>query len=120
MKLQGIFPPIATPFNHEGKIWKVKVQHNIEKLNRTGLTGYVVCGSTGESVLLTKDEKFQLFEWVAEYAGPEKVLIAGTAAESVYETVAITNKAAGMGYKIALIRTPHYYKNLLSNPAAQL
>ena len=120
MKLQGILPPLTTPFNSEGQVWRVKVQHNIEKLNRTGLTGYVVCGSTGESVLLTKDEKFQLFEWVAEYAAPGTILIAGTAAESVSETVAITNKAADMGYKLALVRTPHYYKNLLSNPAAQL
>ena len=37
MKLQGIFSPITTPFNHEGEMWKVKVQHNIEKWNATGL-----------------------------------------------------------------------------------
>ncbi len=53
MKLHGIFPPITTPFNHEGDLWKVKLQHNIEKWNVTGLAGYVVCGSTGESVMLT-------------------------------------------------------------------
>ena len=62
MKLQGIYPPIATPFDHNGDIWKVKVQHNIEKWNLTGLAGYVVCGSTGESVLLTTEEKIQLNE----------------------------------------------------------
>ena len=50
MKLQGIYPPIATPFNHEGELYKVKVFHNVNKLNRTGLSGYCVCGSTGESV----------------------------------------------------------------------
>ena len=86
MKLQGIFPPITTPFNHEGELWKVKVQHNIEKLNLTGLAGYVVCGSTGESVMLTTEEKIQLWEWVAQYAAPEKLLIAGTGVESVRET----------------------------------
>jgi 4-hydroxy-2-oxoglutarate aldolase len=63
MKLHGIFPPITTPFNHEGELWKVKLQHNIEKWNVTGLAGYVVCGSTGESVMLTAEEKIQLFEW---------------------------------------------------------
>lgn len=119
MKLQGIFPPIATPFNHEGDIWKIKVQHNIEKWNLTGLAGYVVCGSTGESVMLTSSEKVQLFEWVAQYAAPEKLLIAGTGVESVRETVALTNRAAEIGYKAAMVRTPHYYKNLLNNAAAQ-
>ena len=120
MKLQGIFPPIATPFNHEGELWKIKVQHNIEKWNLTGLAGYVVCGSTGESVMLTTEEKIQLFEWVAQYAAPEKLLIAGTGVESVRETVALTNRAAEIGYKVAMVRTPHYYKNLLNNAAAQM
>ena len=120
MKLQGIFPPIATPFNHEGEIWKIKVQHNVEKWNLTGLAGYVVCGSTGESVMLTTEEKIRLWEWVAEYAAPEKLLIAGTGAESVRETVDLTGRAAEAGYKVAMVRTPHYYKNLINNAAAQM
>jgi 4-hydroxy-2-oxoglutarate aldolase len=119
MKLQGIFPPIATPFDHNGEIWKIKVQHNVEKWNRTGLTGYVVCGSTGESVYLSTDEKLQLWAWVAEYAAPEKLLIAGTGVESVKETIALTNQAADLGYKAAMVRTTHYYKALLNNAAAQ-
>jgi 4-hydroxy-2-oxoglutarate aldolase len=120
MKLQGIYPPIATPFNHEGEIWKIKVQHNIEKWNLTGLAGYVVCGSTGESVMLTTEEKILLWEWVAQYAAPEKLLIAGTGVESVRETVDLTNRAAEIGYKVAMVRTPHYYKNLINNAAAQM
>jgi 4-hydroxy-2-oxoglutarate aldolase len=119
MKLHGIFPPITTPFDHNGDIWKIKVQHNIEKWNRIGLSGYVVCGSTGESVMLTPEEKLQLWEWVAAYAAPEKLLIAGTGVESVRETVDLTNRAAAIGYKAAMVRTPHYYKNLLNNAAAQ-
>jgi 4-hydroxy-2-oxoglutarate aldolase len=120
MKLHGIFPPIATPFNSDGDIWKQKLQHNIEKWNLTGLSGYVVCGSTGESVHLTTEEKIQLWEWVAEFAAPEKLLIAGTGVESVRETVALTNRAAEIGYKCAMVRTPHYYKNLINNAAAQM
>jgi 4-hydroxy-2-oxoglutarate aldolase len=119
-KLQGILPPIATPFDHHGEIYKVKVQHNVEKWNRTGLAGYVVCGSTGESIYLTTEEKLQLWEWVAEYAASDKTLIAGTGAESVRESVALTNAAAERGYKAAMVRTPHYYKNLLNNVNAQV
>lgn len=120
MKLDGIFPPITTPFDHDGNLYKAKVRHNVEKWNLTALAGYVVCGSTGESVLLTGEEKLQLWGWVAEYAAPEKLLIAGTGMESVRETVSLTNQAAEAGYKAALVRTPHYYKNLVSNAAAQM
>ena len=119
-KLHGIFPPIATPFDHRGELYKIKVQHNVEKWNRTGLAGYVVCGSTGESVYLTTEEKLQLWEWVAEYASSDKILLAGTGMESVRETVALTNLAAERGYKAAMVRTPHYYKNLLNRVDAQV
>jgi 4-hydroxy-2-oxoglutarate aldolase len=119
MKLQGIYPPIATPFDHDGNLYKAKVRHNVEKWNKTGLSGYVVCGSTGESVMLTTDEKVQLWEWVAEYAASDKLLMAGTGVESVRETVALTNRAAEIGYKAAMVRTPHYYKNLLNRPETQ-
>jgi 4-hydroxy-2-oxoglutarate aldolase len=120
MKLQGIFPAIATPFDHHGDLYKVKVQHNVEKWNRLGLTGYVVCGSTGESAFLTADEKIQLFEMVARHAAPEKLLIAGTGAESVRESVRLTNRAAESGFKAALVLTPHYYRAMMTRPEAQL
>ena len=119
MKLQGIYPPIATPFDYKGDLYKIKVQHNVEKWNKTGLSGYCVSGSTGESVHLTTEEKIQMWEWVAQYADSSKLLIAGTGVESVRETVALTNQAATMGYKLAMVRTPHYYKNLINNTEAQ-
>jgi len=120
LKLHGIFPPIATPFDHNGDLYKIKVQHNLEKWNRTGLAGYVVCGSTGESVYLTTEEKIRLWEWVAEYAAPEKLLLAGTGAEGVRETIELTNRAADIGYKAAMVRTPFYYKNLINRADAQM
>src|SRR5580700_1591189 len=120
MKLQGIFPPITTPFDHKGDIYATKIQHNVEKWNRTSLSGYVVMGSTGESVLLTAEEKFLLWEMVAKYAAPDKLLIAGTGMESVRETVSLTNRTAEMGYKAAMVRTPHYYKNLINRADAQM
>jgi len=120
MKLQGIFPAIATPFDNKGELYKIKVQHNIERWNRTVLSGYVVSGSTGESPLLSAEEKLQLFEWVAQHAAPEKILIAGTSAESVRETVLMTNRAADLGYKAALILPPHYYRSIFSKPESQM
>src|ERR1017187_774005 len=120
LKLQGIFPPITTPFDHAGDIYRAKVQHNVEKWNLTSLAGYVVMGSTGESVMLTTEEKIAMWEMVAQYAAPEKFLIAGTGMESVRETVCLTNRAAEMGYKAAMVRTPHYYKNLIARADAQM
>ena len=120
LRLQGIFPPITTPFDHNGNIYTTKVQHNVEKWNLTTLSGYVVMGSTGESVMLTTEEKITLWEQVARHAAPDKLLIAGTGMESVRETVCLTNRAAEIGYKAAMVRTPHYYKNLINRADAQM
>jgi 4-hydroxy-2-oxoglutarate aldolase len=69
--------------------------------------------------MLTPDEKFTMWELVAKHAAPDKLLIAGTGVESVRETVCLTNRAAEMGYKAAMVRTPHYYKNLVNRADAQ-
>ena len=118
MKLQGIFSPITTPFNHEGELWKVKVQHNVEKWNATGLSGYVVVASTGESVMLGTDEKIQLWECGGGLG--LKPLIAGTGMDSVHQTVALTNRAADLGYKAALVKTPSFFKGQFSAGKRQL
>ena len=63
MKLKGIFPPITTPFDHNGNIYASQSAAQRGKWNRTSLSGYVVMGSTGESVILTTEEKLFFGKW---------------------------------------------------------
>jgi 4-hydroxy-2-oxoglutarate aldolase len=119
MKLQGIFPALTSSFDHEGNLYKAKVFHNVEKLNQIGLSGYTVCGSTGETPLLSTDERLQLMEWVREAAAEGKTLIAGVGAESVQETVRVANRAADIGFHFALALTPFYYKGQMHKPETQ-
>ena len=107
MKLQGIFADIPTPFDHKGDIYKVKVQHNIEKWNRTTLAGYVVCGAAGEGELLAADEKVMVWEMAAKHAAADKALVAATGMPGVRETVWLTNRSAELGYKAALVASRH-------------
>jgi 4-hydroxy-2-oxoglutarate aldolase len=119
LKLQGILAPLTTPFDHTGEIYKTKVRYNVEKWNLVKLAGYVVCGATGEGVHLSADEKVMLWGQVAEAAASGRLLLAGVGAEGVRETVALTNKAAELGYQAAVIGTPHYYRHLVNNAEAQ-
>jgi dihydrodipicolinate synthase/N-acetylneuraminate lyase len=70
----------------------------------------VVLGSTGEAVMLSDEERREVLRVTAEVAAPEKVLIAGTGAESVIETLRLTEVAAKLNYDVALVRTPHFYR----------
>jgi len=115
-KLSGIFPPIPTPFI-DGELAPDKLAFNISKWNETDFRGYVVFGSNGESVFLTRDEKVTLIESVKENAGPEKVIIAGTGSESIKDTISLTNEVADLGADYALIITPSYYKSEMKHDA---
>jgi len=110
MLLHGIFPAVTTPFYPDGAINYKKIEHNIDRYSRTPIAGMVVLGSTGEAVMLSDHERAEVFRVTAEVAAPEKVLIAGTGAESVSETLRLTELAARLNYDVALIRTPHFYR----------
>lgn len=110
MDLAGVYPALTTPFAADGSVSLGDLQYNIERYNSTGLAGYVVLGSTGESVLLSRSEMDGVLATVKEAAGQGKRLIAGTGAESTAETIERTKRAAEFGYHFALVKTPHYYK----------
>ncbi len=110
MDLSGVFPALITPFAANGSVALEDLRHNLHRYNGTDLAGYVVLGSTGESVLLSREETDGVLVTAIEAAAPEKKLIAGTGAESTAESIEKTKRAAELGYHAALIKTPHYYK----------
>jgi 4-hydroxy-2-oxoglutarate aldolase len=117
MLLHGIFPPITTPFYPDGNVYFKKLESNVERYSRTPCAGIVVLGSTGEAILLSDQERRDVLKAARQAVAPNKVLIAGTGIESATETLRLTEYAAALGYDIAMVRTPHYYKKqmLLAN-----
>jgi dihydrodipicolinate synthase/N-acetylneuraminate lyase len=120
MLLHGIFPPITTPFYPDGKIYFRKLEQNVEQYSRGPIAGIVVQGSTGEAILLSDDERRDVLKCARDSAANEKVLIGGTGIESAVETLRLTEYAAELGYDIAMVRTPHYYKGQMAQPANML
>ena len=110
MLLHGIFPPITTPFYPDGNVYFKKLEANVERYSKTPAAGIVVLGSTGESVMLSDEERRDVLKTARDAAAPNKVLIAGAAIESAIETLRLTEYAAELGYDVALIRTPHFYR----------
>jgi 4-hydroxy-2-oxoglutarate aldolase len=111
--LKGIYPPLTTPFVRDVVAYN-KLIENLKKYNQKGLSGYVVLGSNGESVFLTKKEKLKLISTVREHSD-NKTLIAGTGLESIKETIDLTNESAKNGADYALIITPSFYKTAMNH-----
>ena len=110
MFLHGILPPITTPFYPDGSVYLKKLEHNVERYSKTPVAGIVALGSTGESIMLSDQERRDVFQCVREHTAPEKVLVAGVGIESAIETLRLAEHAAALGYDVAMVRTPHYYK----------
>jgi 4-hydroxy-2-oxoglutarate aldolase len=116
ISLKGVFPPIPTPFDDQGKVAHQALRENLGRWNKYELAGYVILGSNGEAVYLTDDEKLRVWETARDAVPSGKLLIAGTGCESTQETIALTQKAAAAGADAALVVTPHYYSGSMTPP----
>ncbi len=119
LALRGIFPPLATPFAADGGVELKALAANVQKYNRTGVAGYVVIGSTGESVYLSEDEKLKIWETVRGAADSGKILIAGTGCEATAETIGLCRRAAELKYDAVLVRTPSYFRSQMTATALE-
>ncbi len=106
MRIRGVFPPIATPFVANGELDGDALQANVRRWNETGLSGYVVAGSNGESVMLDIDEVLAATRLVRAAARPDHLVITGTGQQSTRATVRLTQAAAEAGADVALVMTP--------------
>src|SRR3972149_873394 len=112
--LNGIYPALTTPFSDD-QIDLEKFKSNAQMYNKTELSGYVVLGSNGESVFLTKEEKLSLISTIREQADNNKKIIAGTGLESIKDTISLSNEAAKNGADYALIITPFFFKSAMNH-----
>ncbi len=110
-KPQGILPALVTPFTDDGKNvdderLRALVEHCIEK----GVHGVVPCGTTGEFVNMTIDERKHVIKTVVEIVNGRVPVVAGTGASGTYEALEMTRYAKDVGATAALIVTPFYLK----------
>jgi 4-hydroxy-2-oxoglutarate aldolase len=110
LKLEGVFPPVPTPFDADGEILPNKLKANIALWNRTGLHGYVILGSNGEAVMLTEQEKIALWQAAREAIPRDKLFLVGAGMESTRASIALAKRAAELGVDAAMFVTPSYYK----------
>ena len=108
MKLSGIFAATTTPFDHNGDIYRTKIEHNLSRWNQTALAGYVIGSNAGEGPLLAADEKFLVWELYAKHAKEGRTLIADVSVEGVKEAADLAAKAASLKYAAVCARVPTF------------
>jgi len=114
----GVLAPITTPFDSAtGDVRPGALRQNITRLLGEGLDGIVVAGSTGEAPLLDADEQRRLVACARDAVPRDRLLFAGTGAESTREAVARSRAAAAAGADAVLVRPPGYFASALTEAA---
>jgi 4-hydroxy-2-oxoglutarate aldolase len=114
LDLQGIFPPIPTPFDERGAIDAAALAAHLDFLSTFDLSGYVVLGSNGEAVHLRFEERNHLVEAARRFVPEDRLLIVGTGCPSTRQTIDVSKRAADIGADAVLILPPHYYRGRMT------
>lgn len=114
-KLSGVFAPITTPFNEQGDLLFDELSSNIQRLNQSRLRGYLVLGTNGEFRSLSTPEQMELLWKVVKAASSDKVIMAGTGAESTKLSIELCHQAAEIGAHYGSLITPFFFAKQMSD-----
>jgi 4-hydroxy-2-oxoglutarate aldolase len=109
--------PMVTPFHADESLDLAGFETNVRAHMAAGLHGVLVAGSTGEAALLGDDERRVLIEAARKHVPADRILLAGTGAESTRHCVARCREAASSGADAVLVVAPHYYSSAMTTPA---
>lgn len=109
MNLQGSIVALVTPFK-DGKIDERSLRNLIRWHIEAGTDGILVLGTTGEAVVIEKEERKRVMEIALEEAKGKVPLIVGTGTNNTARVLEYTKLAEEMGFDAALIVTPYYNK----------
>ncbi|MFM1920021.1 MAG: hypothetical protein RLZZ303_1655, partial [Candidatus Hydrogenedentota bacterium] len=110
-KLEGIVAAMVTPFTKNGDYVDFdKIGGVAEGVLRMGAHGLFVCGTTGEGMLMTAEERKTVLEEVVASVGSSKAkIIAHSGAMDTATTIELTVHAAECGADASAVVTPPFY-----------
>jgi len=108
MKLAGTVAPIITVFNNDESINEKETIKHARWLIDNGVQGLVVCGSTGESISMTKDERKRLAEAITKEFIDDVPVCIGTGCYRTADTIELTKHVKDLGADSVLIIPPYY------------
>ena len=109
-RIEGVMPALMTPYTSGGAVnvdmVRTLVAHHLEE----GAGGFFVCGSTGEGLLLTPDERRLVARTVIETVAGQAPVIVHVGAVSTNEAVLFAKDAKNAGASAVSSVPPIYYK----------
>lgn len=105
----GAGTALVTPFNEKGvdfASFEALIEYQIEG----SIDALIVCGTTGESSTMTKEEDLSAIEFVVKQAAGRVPVIAGTGSNCTAAAIETSLEACDLGVDGLLVVTPYYNK----------
>ncbi|NLB88210.1 MAG: 4-hydroxy-tetrahydrodipicolinate synthase, partial [Syntrophomonadaceae bacterium] len=110
MQMARLLTAMVTPYNDDLEVNYSKASEIARHLADNGSDGILVAGTTGESPVLTKEEKLQLLETVKKAVGDKVQVWAGTGSYNTKESIELSREAEKLGADGVMLVTPYYNK----------
>jgi 4-hydroxy-tetrahydrodipicolinate synthase len=107
-RLEGVLTALITPFKAGGEVDMAALGRLVARQVEAGVSGLVVCATTGEGSSLTAGERREIITFCIREAGKACLIVAGTGTNSLPPTVENTKAAQDLGCDAALVVTPYY------------
>lgn len=107
--MDGVLPAITTPFKADYAVDHDFLDKHTRTLMQAGCTGIVALGSLGEVATLTAEEKRAVLRTVVKATAPKACVIAGIAALSTADAVALAKMAEAEGAAALMVLPPYVY-----------
>ncbi len=107
--LHGLNSASITPFDAQGNIDTTAFARLLESQMEIGVTGFFVCGSTGEGVYLTDDERKTMAEVAVNTVAGQAAVMIHVGAMSTEQAVGLARHAGQIGADAVSTIAPVYY-----------
>ena len=107
----GVIAAVPTPIDHKGNPIIEKFLSYCSWVLQNGCDGINILGSTGEANSFSSDQRKLIMKSAAKNLDKQKLMV-GTGNPSLAESINLTEFANDLGYKVALVLPPFYYKPL--------
>lgn len=109
--MQGVIAAVPTPINATGVPQKTAFLEHCQWALANGCDGLNILGSTGEANSISNANRKTIMEWAANGLDTSRLMV-GTGTPSLDDTIELTKHADDLGYQVALVLPPYYYKPL--------
>ncbi|MHA3980146.1 dihydrodipicolinate synthase family protein [Halovulum sp. GXIMD14794] len=106
--MNGVIAAVPTPVNATGQPVEAPFLEHCRWALANGCDGLNILGSTGEANSFDGQTRRQVMGWAIRALGPERLMV-GTGTPSLAESIALTQTADDVGYRVALVLPPYYY-----------